>query len=422
METLDTYISGGGYRLTSDGTTVDVLDVLKDRPANQSLRGRGGAAFPTLQKINSVNECAQAAGVTPTVLCNGAESEPLSYKDRHLMRHRPHLVLDGALLAAGAVSAGQVYVYVGDDASHTAMRLAVDELNARRRGGPELVLVKAQDTYVAGEESAAIRAVETGVARPTDKPPRPYSHGIGGNPTLVLNVETLARLAHSQLPGTNTADDRFLATISGADLAPRIYELPVGLPLQTLAARLELPADGGGYNVLVGGFFGGLMPADPGLNLSYAMLRAQGNGLGCGALHFIAPQDCVVSVAADVAMFFSEYNARQCRSCISSTQAVADTLVKLAVPGRSTAADLEKLIRWSNQLPGRGACAVPDGLVVLLQTLVRHYQADLQDHVHSGCRRCRDAAVDRRWSRLSVTGHDLDGRYPRRQLVFQGAF
>ncbi|HEX6492450.1 MAG TPA: proton-conducting membrane transporter, partial [Candidatus Dormibacteraeota bacterium] len=156
------------------------------------LRGRGGAAFPVARKWRSV---AERRGGTPVVLVNGAEGEPLSRKDRVLMEARPHLVLDGATLAAAAVGANEVVLYVGSDhgAAAGALRRALAERPEAERRRTRVVAAPAR--YVAGEETAAVHFVNDGVALPVTAPPRPYERGVGGRPTLVQNVESLAHAA-----------------------------------------------------------------------------------------------------------------------------------------------------------------------------------------------------------------------------------
>ena len=157
-----------------------------------SLRGRGGAGFPAAVKWRAV--ASQQSG-TPIVLANGAEGEPLSRKDRMLMEQRPHLVIDGALLAADAVGAGDIILYVGADHSGAvrAMHRAVNDRPARER--ERLRLVSAPVRYVSGEETAAVHFINAGIALPTAIPPRPFERGVDGRPTLVQNVETLAHAA-----------------------------------------------------------------------------------------------------------------------------------------------------------------------------------------------------------------------------------
>lgn len=159
------------------------------------LRGRGGARFPTWRKWEAVAQRARGRGV---VLVNGAEGEPLSWKDRILMAGRPHLVLDGALAAAAAVGASEIVLYVnatfGDVLA--ALRSALAERpELRQRRAPAVRLVEAPPRYIAGEETAAVNFVNGREAIPSFTPPRPFERGVGGRPTLVQNVETLALAA-----------------------------------------------------------------------------------------------------------------------------------------------------------------------------------------------------------------------------------
>lgn len=419
-EGFEAYSARGGYAALARCRDGDSLWAgLTGSPAFQALQGRGGAAFPTRRKVEVVREAA-ATGRATSVVVNGAESEPLSFKDRYLMRLRPHAILDGALLAARLVGAGRVHLYVADGQGMDALREAVqsraahDPASASGPAQPDIRLVAAQHSYVAGEESAAVRAIATGVARPTDKPPRPYQAGVDGDASLVLNVETLARMALCAMSGEASdapaGGGAFLATVSGSGLAAGLYEVPLGTTLGEVRGRLGFAPEMGA-DVLIGGFFGGLMPFDPDLQLDYAAVRARSNGLGCGAMHFVAEDDCVLKVAADVAVFFSEYTARQCRTCISSSQTISLTLSRLGRPAQGVDTLLDDIARWGHQLPGRGACAVPDGLALLLRSLTEHYSAELESHRAVGCARCASAGWDRRWQGLSVDGEELTGRF-----------
>ena len=401
--TFDDYLVDGGYAtMSTPRSPREILTLIEKSSQLASLRGRGGAAFPTLAKIKAVATAARELDTRAVVVANGAEGEPLSFKDRYLLRHRPHQVLDGLLAVAAAVNADSAYVYVADATSRRSLSLAIDEIDAvRDPGGPRLLLEAAQDTYVAGEETAVVCAIDTGVARPKDKPPRPYQVGVGGAPTLVLNVETLAWIALALRPDTIPGPDRILATVSGAGLGSRLLELPTGLPVGELLH--ELTGDSNPpFNVLMGGFFGGIVPVSTQFDLSYDGLKTHGGGLGCGSLHFLEPTTCVLSIAADVVAYYAQNNARQCRTCMSSTDAIANFLAALGSP-RADINLSETLTRWSTQLPGRGACAVPDGVALLLRTLLRHYPEVIADHQRSGCEACATAPPVGRWEHLSIT-------------------
>lgn len=390
---LADYRAVGGYPSGHDGPPL--VEVVH----RAGLRGRGGAAFPLWRKLHAVREAADAAGVAPVVVANGAEGEPLSVKDRYLQRYRPHLVLEGTLLAMAAVGSEQAFVYVADAGALESMRAAVAEAAKDDLVRGEVRCVRAQDTYVAGEETAAVQAIERGVARPTDKPPRPFQSGIGGVPTLVSNVETLAAAArHRRRPD---AEVTFLCTLSSRSTAPALVELPVGAPAKEVLALASREVDEAA-DVLLGGFFGGMIPLEPDLELEQETLAALGASLGCGAVRLIEAGECPVQLAADVAAYFRDNNARQCGTCIKTTGGVAAELARLGEPGAFLRAR-PRLTRWAETPPGAGACALPDGLRVLLRSLLRHYGDELNAHEAAGCGACQSAAeTPRRWAHLRV--------------------
>lgn len=390
---LADYRAAGGYM--SDNGAPPLVEVVH----RVGLRGRGGAAFPLWRKLHAVREAADAAGVAPVVVANGAEGEPLSVKDRYLQRYRPHLVLEGTLLAMAAVGSERAFLYAADAGALESMRVAVAEAAEAGLVRGEVRCVQAQDTYVAGEETAAVQAIERGVARPTDKPPRPFQSGIGGVPTLVSNVETLAAAArHCRRPD---AEVTFLCTLSSRSAAPALVELPVRAPAKEVLALASRDM-GEGANLLLGGFFGGMIPLEPDLELEQATVAALGGSLGCGAVRLIEAGECPVQLAADVAAYFGDNNARQCGTCIKTTGGAAAELARLGEPGAFLRAR-PRLTRWAETLPGAGACALPDGLRVLLRSLLRHYGEELNTHEASGCRACRSAAESpKRWAHLRV--------------------
>ena len=229
------------------------------------LTGRGGAGFPTWRKVAS---SAAASGRSAVVIANGAEGEPASSKDAVLLAAAPHLVLDGAQLAAEAVGAGRIVVYVKAGAAMAAVRRALDE---RRAGGLDrcrMEIVEAPKGFVSGEESSAVSAIEGGAALPRTKRHLITERGVDGRPTLVQNVETLAHLAliarHGvawfRSAGTEAEPGTFLATLGGAVVRPGVVEAEYGIGLGEL-----LDLAGGAAEplsaVLVGGYHGGWGPA-----------------------------------------------------------------------------------------------------------------------------------------------------------------
>src|SRR5689334_7482977 len=158
------------------------------------LTGRGGGSFPTGTKLRAVAEGRRR----PVVLVNGSESEPISGKDRALLRMVPHLVLDGAVLAAAALDARDVVVAVGRGARRERAVLEAALAERSHVGSDGRVSIRLQDvpdSFVTGEETALVNYLNGGPAKPTFTPPRPYERGLRGAPTLVLNVETFAHVA-----------------------------------------------------------------------------------------------------------------------------------------------------------------------------------------------------------------------------------
>ena len=344
-----------------------------------NLAGRGGAGFPVGRKWRAVAERANRKGV---VLANGAEGEPLSLKDRTIMAARPHLVIDGAVLAADAVGADDIIFYVGAEhqAAEAAMRYALTERSADLRGRARLI--QAPRGYVAGEESAAVHFVNAGDARPTITPPRPFERGVGGRPTLVQNVESLAAaalVARGDDAGTS------LATLSGAVRRTGVMEIGVD------ATLAEVAASGGGLvrpvqAVLLGGYFGGWVDINDvwALPLAPGSLRAHGHAFGCGVLYFLAEETCGVEATARIIGYLASQSARQCGPCLFGLGAIDAACRRLAARSAQPD-DLKRIARWSGQLAGRGACKHPDGATGLLRSALGVFADDYAAHKRGFC-------------------------------------
>ncbi|MGW5377836.1 NADH-ubiquinone oxidoreductase-F iron-sulfur binding region domain-containing protein [Nocardia sp. NPDC003999] len=386
-EDLAAYREAGGYRPLSSATAV------LEQVRHSGLLGRGGAAFPIAIKLTGVRD-AGLRGHETVVVANGEEGEPASVKDKWLMRHRPHLVLDGLRLAAGIVGARRAYVYLSDPESARRVDAALTELDAAGIGEVAVELVTVDPAYVAGEETAAIRAINGGPAKPSDKPPRPFEQGVDGLPTVVGNVETLAHLPFVQRyggaafrsVGTASSPGTFLATVTGGGRPPALYELPHGTRFaDVLALHGVPPAQVRG--ALLGGYFAGMVDrAVLAATLDHESLRALGSGLGCGAISLITAE-CPVAVAAAVLSYFDRENAGQCGSCFNGTAAMAAAAIALR-DGSAGAADVERLERWSVVLRGRGACGTLDGAANAAATLLARFSAEVTAHLEGRCPTC----------------------------------
>jgi NADH:ubiquinone oxidoreductase subunit F (NADH-binding) len=361
-------------------------DVIAELEAS-GLLGRGGAGFPVGRKWRTV---AQRSSGHAVVLANGAEGEPLSHKDRSLMTARPHLVIDGALLATRAVGANDIIFYVGSEhrAAEAAMRQALAE---RRDIRGHATIVSAPAGYVCGEESAAVQFVNAGDARPTTTPPRPFDRGVGGRPTLVQNVESLALAALIARRGREWYKDRGrrsgtgLITVSGAVNHAGVHEADFGATLADVAGGAG-GLRGDAQAVLLGGYFGGWadvneqwgLPVDPG------SMRARGVALGCGVVHFLAADSCGVEATARITAYLASQSARQCGPCVFGLSAIAAATQRLAARSPQKD-DLDRIGRWSGQLKGRGACRHPDGAAGLLRSALELFADDFAQHQRRRC-------------------------------------
>jgi NADH:ubiquinone oxidoreductase subunit F (NADH-binding) len=358
---------------------------------SSGLLGRGGAGFPVGRKWRSVAERSDGRAV---VLANGAEGEPLSAKDRAVMTLRPHAVLDGVLLAAQVVGADEAILYVG--AEHVAARRSLIAAFAERPMPLPVRIVGAPDRYVAGEESAAVHFVNDGDARPTNVPPRPYERGVGGRPTLVQNVESLAyagliaRRGPDWFRAASQAGPAGLGMVTLAGVAhPGAREIELGTSLGEIVgpsgARRETT-----QAVLLGGYFGrwATIAEAWDLALDPAALRSTGLIFGCGVVSVLGNEACGLEITSRILGYLADQSAAQCGPCVFGLRAIADAANRLAQRS-GTPDELARIERWSDQLAGRGACRHPDGAAGLLHSSFEVFGEEWQRHAR--LRSCRFA-------------------------------
>ena len=362
-----------GPRPWGSGGLIDTLD-------RAGLVGRGGASFPVATKWRSV----AARGGPAVVIANGAEGEPLSRKDQTLMALRPHLVIDGAMLAAESVGANRVLLYVGEahSAALNAMARALAERPPAEAG--RATLLPAPPSYVAGEETAAVQFVNAGVAAPTAIPPRPFERGVDGRPTLVQNVESLAHVAAIARRGDDWfrslgregASGTVLLTVSGSVVKPGVIEVACGSTVDEVL-RLVGGVRGTARAVLLGGYFGGWISARQAgtMVLDPKGMRAAGGSLGCGVVSVLDESSDPLDVSARIMQHLATESAAQCGPCFFGLRSLADATRRLAVQ-QPDPGDLPQLHRWAAMVQGRGACRHPDGAVAFLQSALSVFEPE----------------------------------------------
>jgi NADH:ubiquinone oxidoreductase subunit F (NADH-binding) len=369
---------------------------LLDELERSRLTGRGGASFPTAQKLGAVG----ASPRRPVVLVNGAEAEPVSAKDRALLASAPHLVLDGACLVAEALDAREIYVAVSRS-SRLALAALETAVAERTRSGadPRIAtrVVPVPSGFVVGEETALVHFVNGGPAKPTFTPPRPFERGIGHRPTLVQNVETLAHVAliarfgadWFREVGTEHEPGSTLVTVSGAVRRRGVHEVALGTLLTEVfdeAGGLTSPVSA----FLVGGYFGTWISADAvsTLRLLDADLARHGATLGARGIVAMPADACALTDVAHVARYLAGESAGQCGPCMHGLAAIANGLERL-VTGRGD--DRTRLRRWVETVRGRGACKHPDGAARFVDSALKVFADEVETHLRYG--RCRAAAA-----------------------------
>jgi NADH-quinone oxidoreductase subunit F len=364
--------------------------------AEADLRGMGGAGFATHRKWTPV---AAAREGDKYIICNGNEDEPGTFKDRFLLEHTPHQVIEGALIAAAATRANHVVLYVNphQPLSLAATCQAVQQWQQhalfvaleQRVGGPvTLRVLPSSGLYIGGEETAVIASVEGGFPFPRRKPPFPAEAGVHGVPTIVNNTETLAHvpgiLRHGAQwyrdLGIGNAAGTKLYSLSGDVLHPGLYELPMGTSLASLVFQ-----HGGGMlqgkefkAVFTGGPSNTLLTKrDLDVALDFDSVRQRHSRLGTGAMIVVSEGSSIVRKVAEYVCFFAQGSCGQCPPCKGGTFQLMRLLNRLDT-GRAVRADLEALENLCRILPGSGRCGLIDGAVTVVESSVNQFREEYE--------------------------------------------
>jgi NADH-quinone oxidoreductase subunit F len=382
-ETFDEYTARGGYtglrRILQEGTP----ERLRAEIAASGLRGRGGAAFPTARKW----ELAAAQGAdTRYVVANGGEHEPGSDKDRYLVEHHPHAVLEGLMLAAIATGATKGWLYLIEDMTgpRRSAEQALKELDDARLLHMPISIHLGPTTYVAGEETAALNSIEGKPAKPRKKPPFPGESGLFEKPTTVNNTETLAHVAWIARNGAQafaaigTAESKgtLLFTLGDEVNRPGVYELPFGATYRELIERC-----GGGLKS--GRAIRAVLPAMScaflkaehlDVPIAYETLRPLGTSPGCGGVRIVEEGTDVVALTIEIAEFFMREQCGQCPPCRMETNQFAHILKAVqAGKGPGYEDKLKKLAEFTRK---KGFCSLIEMAAAPVLSAVECFAAD----------------------------------------------
>ncbi|HEU5028686.1 MAG TPA: NADH-ubiquinone oxidoreductase-F iron-sulfur binding region domain-containing protein [Spirillospora sp.] len=350
------------------------------------LHGRGGAAFPFARKVRATADSAVRRGKRTIVVVNGTEGEPGSAKDKALLRGAPHLILDGAALAATALGSLEIIVAVTDEAAAGSVRDAIAE---RDLGGRARVALL-PERFVTGESGALVRGINGKRPIPPGRKGRASTRGVDGLPTLLSNAETYAQLAvlaglgpaGYRKIGTPDEPGTVLLTVTGSARFPAVVETPAGAPLGHL---LDLCGARAGEGVLVGGYHGAWLKGEVATRtgVSRAGLAAAGGALGAGIVMPVGRGTCPLGECARVAGYLAAESAGQCGPCRLGLPDIAGALADIAA-GRGVASAAEAVRRAVRMVDGRGACAHPDGTARFVLSALEVFAADVARHASDG--------------------------------------
>jgi formate dehydrogenase beta subunit len=347
----DAYVAGGGYTLlkrlrSGELKKEDLLKALDDA----SLRGLGGAGFPTGRKWRAV-----LGEPGPRMMAvNGDEGEPGTFKDRYYLETDPHRFLEGTLIGAQVVEASDVYIYIRDE--YPASREILErEIAKLPPGGPVLHMRRGAGAYICGEESSLLESIEGKRGLPRHKPPYPFQVGLFGLPTLINNIETLWWVRDIVEKGaewwkSHGRNDRYglrSFSVSGRVKDPGMKLAPAGITVRELIDEFcGGMADGHKFQAyLPGGASGGILPASmDDIPLDFGTLEKYGCFIGSAAVIVLSDQDSVKGAALNLMRFFEDESCGQCTPCRVGTEKAA-LLMQKPVWNRELLDELSQAMR-----------------------------------------------------------------------------
>jgi NADH-quinone oxidoreductase subunit F len=402
---LKEYEAAGGYQAVRKALKEMAPGEVTELVKASNLKGRGGAGFGTGMKWGFV-PMGEDAPRTKYLVTNADEMEPGTFKDRLLLEGDPHQLIEGMILAAYAIQATESYVFLrwAYKAANRLLEKAIGEAYAAGYLGRnilgsgydlEMGVHVSVGRYMCGEETGLLNALEGKRATPRAKPPFPQTSGLFGKPTIVNNVETLCNVPHivnrgaEWFKGLSLTDEggTKIYGVSGKVNRPGAWELPLGTPLREL---IEDHAGGmrNGYR------FRGALPGGASTDflteehldvpMDFGNVMKAGSRLGTGTVIVLDDQTCPVGFVHNLERFFAQESCGWCTPCRDGLPWVAKTLQALE-EGRGKPEDLEILSFHTTYLgPGNTYCALAPGAVEPLQSALKYFREDFEEHIREG--------------------------------------
>jgi NADH:ubiquinone oxidoreductase subunit F (NADH-binding) len=407
LETIQAYKTLGGGKALEKALAMPRERVIAEIKKS-GLRGRGGAGFPTGLKWASV---AHDPCPVKYVVCNAAEGEPGTFKDRMLMRRNPYQLLEGIAIGAYAVDARKAYVVIKKSfkAEWTDLNRALKEMTANRSiGNIPIEIIRGPEDYLLGEEKALLEVIEGGAAMPREAGYPPYIKGLFVkdpselNPAVVNNAETLSNVPHIILNGaewfrsfgTADAPGTMLFTVSGDIKTQGVFELPMGTTLRDLLYKhCGGPLSGRKIKAVFSGVSNAvIMPSMFDTPLTFDAMNSAGSGLGSGGFIVYDDTTCMVRVAHMFARFLWIESCNQCSACKQGTDRSTVNLYKL-IQGKGDESTVQNVIEGAVTAPQGNRCYLPFEHLHITTSILRNFSEEFIAHYKRGCKSCRELTL-----------------------------
>ncbi len=402
---LAEYVRRGGYSALKKIINEKIpADQIVGELKKSSLRGRGGAGFPTGLKWSFMPRQFPGAKY---VVCNSDEGEPGTFKDRDILRWNPHMVIEGMIIAGYAMGCQRGYNYIHGEIWDIYKRFeeALEEARAAKLLGDnilgsdfsfELQAHHGYGAYICGEETALLESIEGKKGQPRFKPPFPASFGLYGKPTTINNTETFASVPYI----INEGGEKFLElgkpnnggtklfSVSGHVNRPGNFEVPMGTPFKDLLAMAGGMRNGRKLKAVIpGGSSAPVLPADLIMEctLDYDSIAKAGSMLGSGAVIVMDETTCMVKALERLSYFYFEESCGQCTPCREGTGWLYRVVHRIE-HGEGRPEDLDLLNSVTDNIMGRTICALGDAASMPVKSFIKHFGAEFEYHIQN--RKC----------------------------------
>jgi len=399
---IDTYISKGGYesfkKVLKEMKPEEVIEEVK----KSGLRGRGGAGFPAGMKWSFVPKDSPKPKY---LVCNGDESEPGTCKDRVLMEHDPHLVVEGMAIAAYAIGANHAFIYIRGEFDHPAnqMRKAIGQAYDKGYLGKnilgtgydlEMIVHTGGGAYICGEETALLNSLEGKPGQTRIRPPFPAVEGLYACPTVVNNVETLSNVSliiknggewYASI-GTEKSTGTRIFCLSGHVKNPGNYELELGTPLSYLINDLGgRVIDGKKLKAIIPGGSSTpiLLPDKIDTPLDFESIAQAGSMLGSGGVIVMHEDTDMVWVARTLAHFYMHESCGECTPCRQGTKWIYDILSRITF-GEGKMDDIDLLLDLCDNIDGKTICPLGDAAVIPIRSTINLFRNEYEYYIKTG--------------------------------------